>query len=225
MDAHLPDPGRLKELLQPGRTVWLAPARSETRCTRWTAVLTRSPSGDGLVSIDATLPNRLVARALDQGTLEEFAPYNGVRSEPRVGSHRFDFLLQREEGHLLLEVKSVTLVKERTGLFPDAVTERGARHLRRLSDLSRDGRPCAVLFVMQRNDADRVRAASSIDPAFAEALEEAATAGVEIRGRSCRVRPKGVTLAEPVPVDVGPSPGDEHHTRASSGACSAPAKP
>lgn len=217
MEAHLPDPGRLNELLVPGRRIWLAPARSQARRTRWTAVLTEAPQGGDLVSIDATLPNRLVARALEEGALDELGPYTEVRSEPRVGSHRFDFLLRRDTSaaggtepgphDLLLEVKSVTLVEHGVALFPDAVTARGTRHVRRLGELAREGRRCAVLFVLQRSDAHRVRAADTIDPAFAEALDDAAADGVRVLARRCRVTRKGVRLAEPVPTDVGPAPG------------------
>lgn len=227
VDAHLPDPGRLRELLRPGRRLWLAPARSSARKTRWTAILTETPDDQGFVSIDATLPNRLVARALQDGQLHEFGPYGNVRSEPRSGSHRFDFLLERPagsappegngtapgsgssrpaSGDLLLEVKSVTLVEEGIGLFPDAVTERGARHVRELAKLARSGRATAVLFVLQRQDAGRVRAARTIDPGFADALEEAVRAGVQVRARRCQVSHHGIELADPVPVDVGPSP-------------------
>lgn len=183
-------------------------------------MLTEAPDGSGLVSIDATLPNRLVARALSDGGIEEFGPYDTVHSEPRVGSHRFDFLLRnggdgelthRQAGpnDLLLEVKSVTLVERGVGLFPDAVTDRGARHLRTLAELAGTGRRCGVLFVLQRDDAHRVRAADTIDPAFAAALDEAAAAGVRVRARGCRVTRKGVELADPLPVDTGPAPGAE----------------
>jgi sugar fermentation stimulation protein A len=119
-----------------------------------------------------------------------------------VGRSRFDFLLRgRGNRRLALEVKSVTLVEEEVGLFPDAVTARGARHLRELADLAgRAGWAAAVLFAVQRADVRRVRAAREIDPNFAAALEEARRAGVRVLARRCRVGLDRITLGAPVPV-------------------------
>jgi len=201
--AHLPDPGRLIELLAPGRRIWLRPAaRPSGRKTAWTAVLVEGPAGSGLVSLDTTLPNRLVAAALVAGSLPELAGWSLERAEAPVGRSRFDFLLR---GHgkrrLALEVKSVTLVEKEVGLFPDAVTARGTRHLRELAVLAgRDGWEAAVFFVAQRADVVRVRAAREIDPGFAAALEEARRAGVRVLARRCRVGLDRVSLGAPVPV-------------------------
>lgn len=203
--AHMADPGRLRELLLPGKKLWLRPAENPERKTRWTAVLIESPDGQELVSLDSTLPNRLVRRALEDGTLEEFGEWGLVRSEATLGHSRFDFLLASRDGtQLVLEVKSVTLVEERVGLFPDAVTERGARHVRELTEITgRAGWKAAVLFILQRSEADEIRAARDIDPRFANALTEAANAGVQILGRRCGVLPDRVELGDPVSVTVG----------------------
>jgi len=105
---------------------------------------------------------------------------------------------------MALEVKSVTLVEEGVGLFPDAVTERGARHVRDLAEIAeRPGWEAGILFVLQRSDAQEVRAARSIDPKFAEALSEAKAAGVRILGRRCRVFQDRIELSDPVPVRIG----------------------
>jgi sugar fermentation stimulation protein A len=203
-DAHMADPGRLKELLVVGKRVWLQPAGGPRRATRWTAVLVESPDGKGLVSLDTTLPNRLVGRALKSGSIEELEDWKLVRPEIRVEGSRLDFLLEGVGGlQMALEVKSVTLVEDGVGLFPDAVTERGARHVRELSKLARrPGWEAAILFVLQRSDASRIRAARRIDPGFSDALEEARDAGVWILGRRCTIRMDKVELGESVSVDV-----------------------
>lgn len=203
--AHMADPGRLRELLLPERRIWVRSASDPKRKTRWSAVLVESPDGRQLVSLDSTLPNRLIRRALEQGALEELSDWSLVRSEFPVGQSRMDFLLSRADGvRMVLEVKSVTLVEEGVGLFPDAVTERGARHIGELSDVSqRSGWEAAVLFVLQRSDAREIRAARSIDPKFAEALEGAKNAGVRVLGRRCEVFPERVVLGERVWADVG----------------------
>ncbi len=202
--AHLADPGRLRELLVPGRPLWLRPASDPARKTRWSAVLIEAPGGF-LVSVDTTLPNRLIGEALRRRALPELGPYRLERAEHRLGRSRIDFLLGAAGAGggppLLLEVKSVTLVEEEVALFPDAVTARGARHVRELAAHVRSGAyRAAVLFVAQRADVERVVAARAIDPAFAEALEEARAAGVQVFARRCRVSLEGIALGAPVPV-------------------------
>jgi sugar fermentation stimulation protein A len=200
VSVHLADPGRLKELLLPGQRVWLRPAASPTRKTAWSAVLVESPDGTGLVSVDTTMPNRLIHRALEADALDEFAGWGLERTEWTHGRSRIDFLLARDVRKLALEVKSVTLVEDGVALFPDAITARGARHVRELAELARQDRwEAAILFVLQRDDAHRVEAARSIDPAFADALAEAKKAGVRILGRRCRVTLDQLELAGPVP--------------------------
>jgi len=198
VEAHLTDPGRLKELLVPGRSVWLRSVPNSKRKTQWSAVLCETPDGNALVSIDATFPNRLIVRALEMKALEEFSSYASIKAEYTVAGSRWDFLLEDPDKEpLLIEVKSVTLVENGIGLFPDAVTARGAKHVRTLSKLIRERRyDGAILFVVQREDAKAVKAAEQIDPAFASALEEARQAGVRILGRLCNVSLEGISLGE-----------------------------
>jgi sugar fermentation stimulation protein A len=206
VEAHLPDPGRLRELLVTGRRVMVAPAASPNRRTRWTMALVRTPAGDGWVSLDTTLPNRLLARAFaEAGTsdaLSELPGWKLDRAEAVFGASRFDFLLADAEGlGMILEAKSVTLVEDGRALFPDAVPARGARHVREMAELARGGMPATVIFVAQREDVESIEAAWEIDPDFADALAEARGAGVRVIGRRCRVTRDGVTLLpDPVPV-------------------------
>ena len=201
--AHLPDPGRLRELLLAGRRIWLRQApRDGKRRTDWTVVLVQSPTGRGLVSLDTTLPNRLVGRALSEGALPELRSWSLARREAPVGRHRIDFLLAgADDREMLLEVKSVTLVEAGLALFPDAVTARGTSHLRLLRDEVGRGRSAALMFVVQRGDARRVRAAREIDPDFADALDEARDAGVEVHARRCRVALDHVALGAALPTE------------------------
>jgi len=212
VEAHLPDPGRLRELLIPGaRMMVQAALPGVSRRTAWTAVLVEVPGVPphqvpAWVSLDTTLPNRLIGAALQAGVLPEFGGWTLARREVAVGRSRLDFLLTDGGGRsLYLEVKSVTLVEDDgVARFPDAVTARGARHVDKLRSLVEEGgAEAAVLFVLQREDAHRIEAARSIDPAFAAALERARDAGVRILGRRCTVGLEGVTLGEPIPADVG----------------------
>jgi sugar fermentation stimulation protein A len=115
------------------------------------------------------------------------------RREPVFEDSRLDFHLEGDSGQLLLEVKSCTLVEDRTGLFPDAPTKRGRRHIRTLMEALKLGRS-AVMFVIQRVDADALRPNEETDPRFAEALREAAGLGVEVYAYSCEVSLRGVSI-------------------------------
>ncbi len=212
VEAHLPDPGRLSELLVTGRRCLVAPASGGKRRTRWTLKLVRTPANDGWVSLDTTVPNRLLARAFEaaeaegRDALEELPGWRLDRAEAKIGASRFDFLLRRgdsgpEAPGMILEAKSVTLVEGGRALFPDAVTARGARHVREMAELAGRGTPGTVIFVAQREDVEMIEAAWEIDPDFAAALAEARAAGVKVIGRRCRVTPGGIhLLPDPVPV-------------------------
>ena len=201
VEAHLPDPGRLKELLLPGVRVWVRPAGGPGRKTDFTLTMVRAPTGE-LVSLVTTLPNRLVEEALQEESLSELAGWGIQRSEYTWGSSRFDFLLAREDRRLLLEVKSVTLVVEGRALFPDAVTARGARHVRELIAAREEGWETAVLFVVQRRDAGSVTAARTIDPDFADALANAREAGVRLLAYRCSVTLEEALITDPLPVHI-----------------------
>lgn len=201
-DVHMADPGRLRQLLVPGARVWVQPAASPSRRTRWSAVLVETSEGGEVVSLRTTLPNDLILRALQDRALSELDGWSLLRSEWTHGRSRFDFLLENEAGRrLVLEVKGVTLVEDGAGRFPDAVTARGTRHVQELTAIAREGTmEAAILFVLQRGDADSIGAARSIDPRFADALAEARRAGVRLFGRRCLVSLEEVELAGPVPV-------------------------
>lgn len=202
VEAHVPDPGRLEELLLPGAAVYVAAAGAPGRRTAYDLRLVEGPAG--LVSVDSRVPNRLVARALAAGAWPAFAAYSSVKAEPRSGHGRFDFLV-RGAGlpDCFIEVKGCTLVKEGTALFPDAPTARGARHLRDLAALALSGSRAAALFIVQRADARCFRPHARLDPEFAAACWEASTAGVELRAFRCSVTRAAITLVEEIPVVLG----------------------
>lgn len=177
---------------------------SPTRSTRWTALLVEDPSRAHWVSLNTTLPNRLVGKALEACALQEFSGWRYARREVSYGASRLDFLLDDETGrHHYVEVKSVTLVEGDVALFPDAVTARGTRHVQELINAREAGHRSAVLFVLQRPDARRIVAARRIDPAFADTLARAQSVGVQVLGRRCHVTWDGIRLGEPVPAGAG----------------------
>ena len=150
--------------------------------------------------------NQVARRLLEGRAIPELATWDRVRREVPLGGSRLDFLLEREGGRpCAVEVKSVTLAEGPLGLFPDAITARGTRHLELLARLAREGRMnTALLYVVLREDARAVAPAERIDPAYAEALRAAAAAGVTLLARGCRVTPREIVPAGPLPVRVDP---------------------
>ncbi|WP_018084418.1 DNA/RNA nuclease SfsA [Desulfurispora thermophila] len=196
--AHVPSSGRMAELLVGGRRIWVSRHPGEGHKTTYRLLLVEHEGI--LVSVDATLPNRLVGRALMAEALPAFSPYPRVQAEFSWGHSRFDFHLSGPPGECLLEVKSVTLVDKGVALFPDAPTPRGTRHLVELATARRKGLQGAIIFVAQREDASCFSPNHRQDSAFAKALQQAAASGVKVLAYRCRVTREAVTLEHEIPV-------------------------
>lgn len=214
--AHCPDPGRLRELLIPGVVVYVSPAERTGRTTAYDLRFVEHPQNGRLISLDARVPNSVVDEALACGRLPMFAGYGEVRREVTLAVQptgsirsRIDFLLTDSAGRLCwLEVKSVTLVVSGCAQFPDAPTERGRRHVEELTHVvSATGDRAAILFVIQRPDAQSFAPRRETDPAFAKALCAAREAGVELYAYTCVLTQNMIELHQPVPVDLSlPAP-------------------
>jgi len=199
--VHLADPGRLIELLIEGVTIYVLPSTNPARKTKWTAVYVES--NGLLVSINTTYPNKLVEKMLRNEIIAELSAYQWVKSEYTYGGSRWDFLLEdKEKNQLLLEVKSVTLASDGIGMFPDAVTKRGAKHVQELTAIAKAGTyKTAILFIVQREDVEIVTSAAAIDPVFAKSLEVAVYAGVQLLSYTCILTKQGIEWGDAIPVD------------------------
>jgi sugar fermentation stimulation protein A len=209
VQAHVPTTGRMRELLVPGARVYLTPQPASHRATHYDLTLVHH--GGRLVCIDSRVPSRLLVAYWGPGAGGARAcgpdgrPVAALRTEPPSAGGRFDLALFGDvagESRLLVEAKSVTLVRDGVGLFPDAPTARGARHLRELIDVVRAGGRGAVVFVVQRDDARVVRANHVTDPVFAQALADAVTAGVLAVAYRVLVARDGLTVAGELPVEI-----------------------
>ena len=196
--CHVANSGRMRELFVPGYRVLLKPRSGKHRKTQFDLALVDLEPG--LSSADARLPNALVAEALDLGFLPQFHGYPHVRREVTFGESRLDLLLEGTRGLCYIETKSVTLVVNGVGLFPDAPTIRGAKHMGSLAQAVAAGHRAAAVFVVQRYDATAFATNDEADPVFGVAFREALAAGVEAFAYSCRVSEQSIDLSCRLPI-------------------------
>lgn len=199
--AHVPDPGRLGELLLPGVRVRLRPVRRPGRRTAWDLIGVECP--EGWVNVDSRLPNLLFAEALCENALEEFTDITRITAEHRFGGSVLDFLLEGKGPPCLVEIKGCTLAVKGVALFPDAPTKRGSRHLEELMRAVGEGYRACVVFVVKHPGARSFTANAETDPLFAATLQRAAESGVEVipylapwKGREIRLD-RRLPLADP----------------------------
>ena len=191
--AHVPNSGRLGELLVPDAAIHLRPAVRAGRATPYDLVLVEYAGQP--VCIDARWPPRLIREAREQGDLAPFAAHDRLVPEAVCGGSRPDLRSEAADGSACwVEAKSVTLVRDGVACFPDAPTARGRRHMGELTELARRGVCAAVVFVVQRADARAFRPNDETDPEFGYALRAARDAGVHVLAYRCCVEPPEITL-------------------------------
>lgn len=200
--SHVPDPGRLKELLFPGARVLVQPKHGAERKTKFATVMVYS--GNELISINSQLPNQFARYCLDRGGFPALSDWRVKKQEYTLGRSRFDFLLEKDGEEKLLEVKSATLVEDGVARFPDAVTERGRRHVLHLLDSINEQRSAGVLFLIQRSDASKFEPHWERDPKFAEALRFSVKKGLELYVYTSHIEPTQMKLGASLPYDLEP---------------------
>ena len=214
--AHCPNPGAMLGLNTPGLPAWLSKSADPKRKLAHTLELVEADGG--LVGINTLHPNRLTAEALAADAIPELTGYATHRREVRYGENsRVDFLLEhpdrppcwlevkndepfynarlKPDHRVWLEVKNVHLTRTK-GLaeFPDCVAARSSKHLRELEAMVAEGDRAVALFVVQRTDCEEFSACYDLDPTFANGLDRAAEAGVEVLIYACDVTTSRVTL-------------------------------
>ena len=203
--AHVANPGSMIGLAAPGARVWLSKSDNPNRKLPYSWELIEVDFGDGIemVGVNTGHPNPLVGAALAAGAIPELAGYETIRREVKYGRNsRVDFLLESAgRPPCYVEIKNVHLMR-RTGLaeFPDAKTERGAKHLDELGDMVDAGARAVMLYLIQIGSAARFALARDIDPKYGAAFDRARGRGVEAIARRCRIDCDGIEIAEPVPI-------------------------
>jgi sugar fermentation stimulation protein A len=198
--AHCPNTGSMKGCSEAGRPVYLSQSDNPKRKLAYTWELIQMPSS--LVGVNTGVPNRLVYSALSAGIVPELSGYESVRKEVSVGNgSRIDIVMEDQHANrCFVEIKNCTLVEGGVALFPDAVTDRGRRHLSELSRLRAEGHRCAMFYLIQRSDAAAFAPAAAIDPEYSRGLDAAAAAGVEVVAYDVRIDLEGVSLNGRLPV-------------------------
>lgn len=200
--ASCPNTGSMMGCANPGSRVWLTHAPSPTRKYDYTWELVEAFPGV-LAGINTSRPNRLVEEAIQSGTIAELAGYSAIRREVRYGSEgsRIDLLLEGQAPSCYVEVKNVTAaVSNGVALFPDAVSDRGAKHLRELMAMVKQGSRAVLVFCVQRGDVTEVRPADDIDPVYGRTLREAIAGGVEVLAYRADISLESITLQTRLPV-------------------------
>ncbi len=199
LKVHVKNTGRCRELLIPGCEVYLEKASNPERKTPYDLIAVNKDGN--VINIDSQAPNVVVKE-----WLEGLGTYSLIRPEYRYGESRIDFYMEKRSGtsdsasdseKYLMEVKGCTLFRDGTGLFPDAPTERGARHLRELIRAQNEGYHAQIAFVIQGEGISKVLPNEETDPEFAKAFYEAQEAGVEVLFLACRVEKDSIVICMP----------------------------
>ena len=203
--AHVPNTGRCKELLVKNAIVWLKPSDNPNRKTKFSLHFVENKGV--LVSLYSQQANSIVYDAVVEGKIKELLGYTHHQREKSVDNSRIDIYLENSNGDsCFVEVKGVTLIIDGEARFPDAPTERGAKHLKELIKLKKEGNRCCVFFLIQHPAGEFFRPNWENDPIFSQTLNEAYAEGVEILVYRCDNQLSGIELIpEPLDFDLGKS--------------------
>ena len=193
--VHVKNTGRCRELLVTGARVWCQRSDNPMRKTQYDLITVRK--GQRLINMDSQAPNAAAREWLEGGGLGKI---ENLRQETVHGDSRFDFSFTREGKICFLEVKGVTLEDNGVCAFPDAPTQRGAKHLRGLTEAARQGYGAYVLFVIQMAEVEYLHPNDRTDPDFGAALREAAAQGVKVLAVKCQVSEDEMYIYGSVPV-------------------------
>ena len=202
--VHCPNTGAMTGLAEPGARVWLSTSPVKTRKYAHTWELVETPGG--VACVHSASANRVVREAFAGRLVPGFEQYPDVSAEVRYGrGSRADLLLRGAAGRVFIEVKSVTLCRPGgQGAFPDAVSERGRKHLREMEAVLAQDTRAVLFFCVFHSGIRTVSAAGDIDPAYRDALAEAMAAGVEVLAWGAQISASAIELAGPLPFFLDP---------------------
>ena len=195
--CHVKNTGRCRELLPAGAVVYCQKSDNPNRKTQYDLITVKK--GDRLINMESPAPNTAAGEWLAGGGLGKISQ---LKPETTHCGSRFDFSFMKDGKKCFLEVKGVTLENDGICAFPDAPTERGTKHLRELTQAVQDGFGAYVLFVIQMENAKYLHPNDTTDPAFGQALRDAAATGVQILAMDCVVTEDSMAIQKPVIVQL-----------------------
>ena len=199
--AHCPNTGAMTGCAEPGWKVWLSPSTNPKRklLYTWEVVLTDQ---NHWIGINTHKANELVKEAIQENKIAELIGYQNLQAEVKFGEEksRIDFLLtDATKADCYVEVKSVTLLQNNKGYFPDAKTLRGQKHLRELSAIANQGKRAVLFFCVQHTGIQSVQVAEHIDLDYAKELKQALSSGVQILCYGCEISPEKIFINQSLP--------------------------
>lgn len=194
--AHCPNSGAMQGLTDAGTPVWVSYSSNPSRKLAHTWQMAEVEGT--FVGMNTANPNPLVEEAIRSGVIAELQGYQHLRREVPYGKNsRIDILLEDPSLPLTyVEVKNVHWKRDRKVAFPSSVTTRGAKHMRELSDMVRQGHKAYVVYIVQRNDCEEFELAHDIDPHYAGETFKALEAGVRALIYACDVNPNGIRISK-----------------------------
>ena len=198
--VHVPNTGRCREILKEGTKIFLREELNPNRKTKYDLIAAMKE--DILINIDSQVPNKVVNEALENKKIEGLHKYGKINREKTFGKSRFDFKLSTEDDKEIyyLEVKGVTLEDKGHCRFPDAPTERGARHIMELIEAKKQGFGAGILFLIQLDNVYTFSPNDETDPEFSNALRLAKENGVDIMAYNCTVDKNSIEINEKVDI-------------------------
>ncbi len=192
--AHCPNTGSMMGLLKRGNRVWLSKSNNPKRKLKYTLQIIEVQKTK--VGINTHFTNKIVLDALNNRVIKNFKNFELIRSEVKFNqSTRFDFLIVEKSKKTFIEVKNVTLSRNKgIAEFPDAVTSRGLKHIRELLSARKKGYEVYLLYVIQREDCNKFRLAQDIDPKYYELLKKAVKKKLNVLCYDCKFSTKGIKL-------------------------------
>jgi len=201
--AHIANTGSMKTCWEPGWKALLTHHPDSNRKLKYSVEMLHN--GETWIGVNTSASNKIVEEALNHKKIRGLTSYSHIKREYKVGKSRIDFFLSGSSRYhdYFLEVKNVTLKGDsQKVLFPDAVSERGQKHLEELTQLALSGYRAGIFFLVQREDVNKFHPAKEIDPKYYQLLKSAKKAGVDIHVYQCQLNTSGVEVSHRIPYEL-----------------------
>ena len=200
--AHCPNTGSMYGLLKRGNKVWVSKSNNPNRKLKYTLEIIEDKKAK--VGVNTHSTNKIVHHALKNNLIKEFKNFIEIKPETKFGKNtRFDFLIINKGFKAFIEVKNVTLSRnKRKAEFPDAVTSRGLKHINELISAHKKGYKIFILYLVQREDCNSFSIAKDIDADYEKAVVKAVKNNLNILCYDCKFSSKGIILNKKIKINI-----------------------